>query len=92
MSRFSLARRQHTTFSSNSVRRFFYACRMLKQPLFAPSQPQRAETRLSPSFVLATLDSSTYEKKKYASPSRLLRPCWEGCFNILYGTVKRGTA
>jgi hypothetical protein len=43
---------------------------MLKKSLFSPAQPRRAETRLSPSFVLGSSKSSTYpirEKSCYDS-------------------------
>jgi hypothetical protein len=40
--------------------------RMLKKSLFSPAQPQRAETRLSPGFVLDSSNSSTYPRG-YAS-------------------------
>jgi len=46
--------------------------RMLKKPLFSPAPPRRAETRLSPSFVLASLRGSTS-----------LRPRWKTFLNIL---------
>src|SRR5262245_44094222 len=38
----------------------------------------------SASVVLATLRSSTY-RKEYASPLRLLRPCWTVFLSILVG-------
>jgi len=36
----------------------------------------------SASFVLASLEGSTY-RKEYASPSRSLRPRWTAILNIL---------
>jgi len=49
---------------------------MLKQSLVSPAQPQRAETRLFPGGVFATLRGSTYGTN-YDSPLRSLRPCLE---------------
>ena len=76
MSRFFLARRQHMTFSSNHDGEVFLCL-------------QDVET----AFQLRTRDARRLDvREEYDSPSRLLRPCWEGCLNILYGIVKRGTA
>jgi hypothetical protein len=69
---------------------------MLKKSLFSPAQPRRAETRLFPCFVLASLRGSTYRtwetsclgssgwagEECYASPLRSLRPCWTGFLSI----------
>ena len=38
----------------------FYSNRMLKKSPFSPARPRRAETRLSPCGVLASLRGSTY--------------------------------
>ena len=46
---------------------------MLKKSLFSPAQPQRAETRLFPYGVRASLRGSTYRSVR--SPLRSLRPC-----------------
>jgi hypothetical protein len=40
---------------------------MLKKSTFSPSQPWRAETRLSPSIVLASLRGSMYRSVHLAS-------------------------
>jgi hypothetical protein len=56
--------------------------RMLKKSLFSPAQPSCAKTHLSPSGVLALLRGSTY-RTEYASPLRVLRPCWTNCLSIL---------
>ena len=41
--------------------------RMLKKSLFSPAQPGRAETRLFPCGVLASLRGSTYRSVRLAS-------------------------
>src|SRR4029079_18594083 len=49
--------------------------RMLKMSLFSPAQPQRAETRLSPGFVLDSSKPSTYPRgyaSGFDSPAALL--------------------
>ena len=55
---------------------------MLKKSLFSSTRPRRAETRLSPSFVLASLRTSAYEQK-YADVLRSLRPRRTAFLNIL---------
>ncbi len=40
---------------------------MLKKSLFSPTRPRRAETRLSPGFVLASFSGSTYQSVCLAS-------------------------
>ena len=40
---------------------------MLKKSLFSPAQPRRAETRLFPCVVLASLRGSTYRSVRLAS-------------------------
>jgi hypothetical protein len=40
---------------------------MLKKSLFSPAQPRRAETRLFPGSVLASLRDSTYRSVRLAS-------------------------
>jgi len=40
---------------------------MLKKSLFSPAQPRRAETRLFPCIVLASLRGSTYRSIRLAS-------------------------
>ena len=41
--------------------------RMIQKPQFSPAQPRRAETRLSPSCVLASLRPSTYRPGQRAA-------------------------
>jgi hypothetical protein len=59
---------------------------MLKKSLFSPAQPWRAETRLSPCSVLASIRSSTY-LRGYASDFHSLRPCWTTFLRTLWGSV-----
>ena len=70
---------------------------MLKKSPFSPSRPRRAETRLFPCIVLASLRGSTYRtwetsglgssgwagEECYASPLHSLWPCWTGFLSIL---------
>ena len=60
---------------------------MLKKSLFSPAQPRRVETRLFPGGDLTSLRGSTY-RTEYASPLRLLRPCWADFFSILLGHLR----
>src|SRR5687768_590590 len=43
---------------------------MLTKPLYSPAQPRRAETRLSPGFVLASLRGSTETRPPHHSAAR----------------------
>jgi len=67
---------------------------MLKKSIFSPAQPRRAETRLSPSFVLPSFNVPTRGKgysdssrrvgeNRYASGLHSLRPCWTNFLSIL---------
>src|SRR5438093_13682034 len=55
---------------------------MLKKSLFSPARPWRAETRLFPCFVLASLRGSTYDTE-YDSPLRSLQPRRTAILSIL---------
>jgi hypothetical protein len=52
---------------------------MLKKSIFSPAQPRRAETRLFPCSVLASLKASTY-RTEYAFGLSLAAALLDGLF------------
>lgn len=56
--------------------------RMLKKSLSSPAKPWCTTTHLSPRGVLTLLRGSTC-RTEYASPLRVLRPCWTNFLGIL---------